>query len=174
MRAAECGGVVVIPAEPPPRIQVPALLTPDDAQRAFWWRVLAFLVDVLVLSLVDILVNSVFGVAYVTSGSPVPALGSGFTQFTTSTDVGWVWLAILFLIYYFGFEALFGATVGKWLVGLRVTDREGRLPAPRQIALRTVMRVVDGLPVGYLVGGGVALSSPMRQRLGDQLARTYV
>jgi hypothetical protein len=93
---------------------------------------------------------------------------------TTSIDVGWGWLAILSLIYYFGFEALFGATVGKWLVGLRVTDREGRLPAPRQIALRTVMRVVDGLPVGYLVGGSVALYSPMRQRLGDQLARTYV
>ena len=95
-------------------------------------------------------------------------------MFTTSTDVGWGWLTLVWLVYFLSLEALFGATVGKWAVRLRVTDRAGRRPPLRHLVVRDVARVVDALPVGYVLGGGVAVLSPWRQRLGDHLADTVV
>lgn len=139
-----------------------------ETQRAFWPRVLAVVVDLLVLSLVDFFINGVFGVTHIISGSPV--LG----QFTASTDVGWGWLTLAWLAYYIGLEALFGATVGKWVVNLRVTNLQEIRAELRSIAVRNLMRFVDVLPVGFVVGGSVALASPLRQRLGDRLARTLV
>jgi uncharacterized RDD family membrane protein YckC len=144
------------------------------AQRAFGQRILAVGIDLLVLSLVTFFINGVFGVPHVTSGSPVPPPGSGFPVFTTATDVGWGWLTLVWLVYYLGLEALFGATVGKWAMRLRVTDRAGRRPPLRPLIVRNIVRIVDALPVAYLLGGGVALLSPWRQRLGDQLADTVV
>ena len=46
-----------------------------------------------------------------------------------------------------------GQTIGKRLLGLRVMDVHGlRLQLP-QIALRNLLRLVDMLPLFYLVGG---------------------
>jgi uncharacterized RDD family membrane protein YckC len=167
------GGVAVTHAAMPSAIHAPARLE-SAAQRSFWRRVLAVGIDLLVLSLVTVFINSVFGVTQVTSGSAVPTPGSDFTVWTSSTDVGWGWLTLVWQVYCLGLEALFGATVGKWVVRLRVTDREGRRPPLRHLVVRNVVRVVDALPVGYVLGGSVALLSPWRQRLGDQLADTIV
>jgi uncharacterized RDD family membrane protein YckC len=147
---------------------------PSETRRAFWWRALAVVLDSLVLSLVSFGINAVFGVTHVTSGSPIPLADGSIAMFTSSTDVGWGWLLLVVLVYYIGLEALFGATAGKWLVNLRVTDLEGRRAGLGAIVARNVMRLVDGLPFGFLVGGAVALSSPRRQRLGDRLAHTLV
>jgi uncharacterized RDD family membrane protein YckC len=160
-------------ADTPPMAQEEALLA-VSARRAFWWRALAVVVDLVVLSLIYALINFVFGVTHVTSGSPVPPPGGGIALWTSSTDVGWGWLTLIWLVYYTGLEGLFGATVGKWAFRLRVTDLAGRLPGFRSAALRNLVRLVDYLPVCYVVGGGVALLSPLRQRLGDHLAQTVV
>jgi uncharacterized RDD family membrane protein YckC len=67
-----------------------------------------------------------------------------------------------------------GQTIGKRLLGLRVTDAQGlRLQFP-QVVLRNVFRVVDMLPLTYLVGGPVALLTRYCQRLGDLAANTVV
>jgi uncharacterized RDD family membrane protein YckC len=160
-------------AELPPAIRETNELG-ADARGAFGRRILAVVVDILVLSIVDFIINGVFGVTHVVSGSPVPPLGGGFTDFASATDVGWFWLTLIWVVYYLSLEALFGATVGKWALGLRVTDREGRRPRLGQILVRNLVRVVDALPVGYLIGGGVALLSSGRQRLGDHAAHTLV
>jgi uncharacterized RDD family membrane protein YckC len=144
------------------------------AQRAFWWRVGAVVIDLLVLSLVNALVDFVFGVTHVTGGSPVPPPGGTFTVWTSSTDVGWEWQLLIVLAYYIVLEGLFGATVGKWALKLRVATLDGQRPGFRAILLRNLVRPVDGLPVGYLFGGILALLSPFRRRLGDRLARTIV
>ena len=144
------------------------------AQRAFLRRILAVGIDLLALSVITVFINGVFGVTHVSSGSPVPPPGSGFTVFTTSTDVGWGWMTLVWLVYYLGLETLFGATLGKWAVRLRVTDCAGHRPPLRHLVVRNVVRVVDALPLGYVLGGGVAVLSPWRQRLGDHLADTVV
>jgi uncharacterized RDD family membrane protein YckC len=67
-----------------------------------------------------------------------------------------------------------GQTIGKRLLGLRVIDAQGlRLQLP-QIALRNLFRLVDALPLTYLVGGIAALVTRNGQRLGDLAANTVV
>lgn len=144
------------------------------SQRAFWWRVGAVVVDALVLSLVNALVDYVFGVTQVTGGSPIPPPGGGITFWTSSTSVPAVWLVLLWVLYYILLEGLFGATIGKWAFRLRVMQLDGRPLGLRAVIVRNVLRLVDVLPVGYLLGGIVALLSPLRRRVGDRVAQTIV
>ena len=137
-------------------------------------RLLALVADTLVISLLDAIVNGTFGVAHVTSGVATTIISGGFTSFTTQTTVDWPWLALLWVAYYIVMEALFGATLGKRLAGLRVTDLEGRRITRQAAILRNVARLLDVLPVLYLLGGILTLTSQQHQRLGDRLARTLV
>ena len=67
-----------------------------------------------------------------------------------------------------------GQTVGKRVFRLRVMDAQGMRLRWSQTILRNILRVVDLLPVFYLVGGGTAFISRRRQRLGDLAAGTVV
>lgn len=67
-----------------------------------------------------------------------------------------------------------GQTIGKRLLNLRVMDREGLRLRFSQVAIRNLLRVVDSLPVAYLLGGTVCLFSNHCQRLGDLAAGTIV
>jgi uncharacterized RDD family membrane protein YckC len=67
-----------------------------------------------------------------------------------------------------------GQTLGKRLLGLRVIDAQGLRLQLSQIALRNLLRVVDSLPLFYLVGGIASLVSHYGQRLGDLAANTVV
>jgi uncharacterized RDD family membrane protein YckC len=78
------------------------------------------------------------------------------------------------LYYYFALESGDGQTVGKKLLKLRVVRADGRPAGMREIAVRTVLRVVDGVG-GYIVGLIVMLATGQRrQRLGDLAAGTIV
>jgi uncharacterized RDD family membrane protein YckC len=131
-------------------------------------------VDALVISLLDAIVNGTFGVTRVTGGV-VPSMASGgFTSFTTQTTVDWLWLTVLWVAYYAVLEGLFGATVGKRLAGVRVTDLEGRRIGWQAAILRNLGRLLDALPLLYLLGGILTLTSRQHQRLGDRFAGTLV
>ena len=67
-----------------------------------------------------------------------------------------------------------GQTIGKRLLGLRVIDAQGLRLQWAQVALRNLFRVVDMLPLTYLVGGSAALLTRYGQRLGDLAANTVV
>lgn len=67
-----------------------------------------------------------------------------------------------------------GQTLGKRLLRLRVVDERGLRLTFAQVAMRNLLRFVDGLPVAYLVGGVAALTSRRGQRLGDLAAGTLV
>ena len=72
------------------------------------------------------------------------------------------------------FEGYCGQTLGKMVVGVRVVDEQtGQLPGLGKAAIRTVLRLVDGL-LGYLVAWIAVLVSARRQRLGDMAAHTLV
>jgi uncharacterized RDD family membrane protein YckC len=67
-----------------------------------------------------------------------------------------------------------GQTVGKKLLGLRVVDAEGMRLQFDQVVTRNLLRLVDLLPIAYLVGGLSCWLSPKCQRLGDIAANTIV
>ncbi|GAB3197186.1 RDD family protein [Geodermatophilus arenarius] len=118
-------------------------------------------------------------------------VGAAFTLLAAGTDsieqVGpweWVsdappWASVLYavaaLAYFVLMEGALGQTLGKMATGIRVVDeRTGATPPGyAAAAIRTVLRVVDGL-LGYLVAFVVVLSNPRRQRLGDMAAHTLV
>ena len=137
-------------------------------------RLGALIVDALVISLLDAIVNGTFGVTRVTSGV-VPSMTTGsFASFTTQTTVDWFWLTALWVAYYAVLEGLFGATVGKRLAGVRVTDMEGRRIGWQAAILRNLGRLLDALPFLYLLGGILTLTSKQHQRIGDRFAGTLV
>jgi uncharacterized RDD family membrane protein YckC len=77
------------------------------------------------------------------------------------------------ITYFWVCEGLFGATLGKALAGVQVRAKSGTRCGLVASLVRNLLRVVDGLGV-YLFGFIVAMSSNLRQRLGDHAAGTVV
>jgi uncharacterized RDD family membrane protein YckC len=67
-----------------------------------------------------------------------------------------------------------GQTLGKRVMGLRVVDAQGLRLQLSQVVLRNLLRLVDMLPIVYLVGGVASFCSRNCQRLGDLAAGTIV
>ena len=67
-----------------------------------------------------------------------------------------------------------GRSPGKRVLRLRVLSADGSPATGGQLALRNVLRLIDFLPFGYLVGLLAAFASPRGQRLGDLVAGTLV
>ena len=104
---------------------------------------------------------------------------------TSSVDgvysIGWEGMdflvpALITLAYFVLLEGLFGATIGKVVVGIRVRRPDGSRIGFGAAAIRNVARVVDAFPyvIPYLVGGIAVIRSETKQRLGDRWATTVV
>ena len=123
-------------------------------------RVLAALIDLVVLVAGAALIGFVAG-----------ALNGGEVEFTPALEViflGWA------LYYYFACESGGGQTIGKRLMKLRVVRADGGHAGMREIFVRTILRVIDGIAL-YLVGLIVMLvTGERRQRLGDLAGGTVV
>ncbi len=90
---------------------------------------------------------------------------------------GGLLLLVFFLlewIYPVLYEALRGATPGKRWMRLQVVTADGLPPSWAAICLRNLLRVVDFLPLAYILGLVVMLVSGRFQRLGDLAADTLV
>lgn len=96
------------------------------------------------------------------------------------SDPRWFMLVLLpagalFLLYHPVLEiALRGVTPGKRLVGLRIVDRDGRVPGASALALRNMFRVIDSLPLFYGVGLAAVLLTREQSRVGDIAAGALV
>jgi uncharacterized RDD family membrane protein YckC len=84
--------------------------------------------------------------------------------------------SVMLLLYYFLFEATTGQTIGKKQYGLRVLRTDGSRPGTAAVAIRSLLRVIDILPAGYLIGliSLRVTGHDRRQRLGDIAAGTVV
>ena len=104
-------------------------------------------------------------------GVVVGALGSDQPRDMPGFDfvvLGWA------LYYYFACESSSGQTLGKRLMKLRVVRLDSSPAGMGEVAVRTVLRVIDGIAF-YLVGLIVMLvTGERRGRLGDLAARTMV
>jgi uncharacterized RDD family membrane protein YckC len=69
-------------------------------------------------------------------------------------------------------HALAGATLGKWLLGLRLVGPDGRRPSLGRSAWRAALAVVSGVLLG--LGFHVALFTRSGRALHDVAARTWV
>lgn len=122
-------------------------------------RIAAAIIDLIILAVVFLVMAALFG----ESEAGTEEDGASFSA-NLSGGAAIVYFLIV-LGYYLVLEALTGQTLGKKVMGLRVVSLEGPLTWGK-VAVRTILRIVDGLPVFYLVGFIVMVASKNRQRLG--------
>ncbi|HUP44297.1 MAG TPA: RDD family protein [Thermoanaerobaculia bacterium] len=84
---------------------------------------------------------------------------------------GFIIVLVVFL-YHIIFEAGFGTTLGKAVMGLQVRS-DGERNRFVAVVIRNALRVIDGL-VLYLVGFLLATFTQRRQRFGDAVGGTVV
>ncbi len=84
-----------------------------------------------------------------------------------------VFLLVMF-VYFAVLEGFFGATFGKWVIGLRVTRAGGGHPGLGRGLVRNILRLVDGLPALCILGIVLIVTSTECARFGDRVARTRV
>jgi uncharacterized RDD family membrane protein YckC len=71
-------------------------------------------------------------------------------------------------------EGYLGQTLGKMLLGIKVVREDnGGVPGLEAEALRTVLRIIDGILV-YAVAFASVPASQKNQRLGDWVAKPLV
>jgi len=128
-------------------------------------RIGAALVDFAVLFVLFLILGVLIGDSESGDGGvSVNLNGAGFL----------VWLAVS-LGYYGVLEATSGQTLGKRALGVRVMADDGQTPAAtKQIVIRTLLRLIDGI-FFYAVALAVVLATgERRQRIGDLAAGTVV
>ena len=136
-----------------------ATAAPADLGR----RTLAALIDLLVV-----------GAMFFALAATIGDISSDGGSFDASLRGG---AALLFfaatLAYYQGVsQALTGRTLGKAVFGLRVVNVADNAPAnPGQVVIRTLLRLIDALPLLYLTGFVCAAASKRTARVGDLHAR---
>jgi len=133
-------------------------------------RSAALVLDAIVFGFVTAVVNGVYGVTEITSASFSP---SGSVMSTT-TSVAWPWLTLLGLLYFTIPEAMFGASLGKHWMHLKVVRLDGLPLGLGAVIIRNLLKPIDFLPLLYLVGGVLVLLTPGAQRLGDMAGGTTV
>lgn len=125
-------------------------------------RLVALIIDTIIMVLIS------YVIALFTGGTT----GGGFSLEGAPAALSWV----INFAYYIGLEVTQGGTVGKLLLGLRVTKADGSPIDWGASLIRNVLRVVDAIPfiIPYLLGAILIWNSPTRQRLGDRVAGTVV
>ena len=142
-------------------------------------RFCAMLIDTLFMGLLMLLLALLFLFANIGIWRIFP--GAGVTQSPTGNWLNWFnALLILFaFLVLFGYYVMFevfmrGQTPGKRAMKIRVIRDDGTPAAAMDIVVRNLVRIVDALPAGYAIGGGLMFFHPMYKRLGDMAAGTIV
>jgi len=82
--------------------------------------------------------------------------------------------ALIGLLYFVLLEGLTGATIGKRLLKIKVVRQDGAPCGIGPALMRTILRIIDVLPFLYIIGMILIARSPLKQRLGDRVAKTIV
>ncbi len=149
----------------------PAGLPLSSLYGGFWIRFLAVIIDGLLIEIValpgSLLIGGVIGVAGM--AGRMPHLGVGLVNVIVSMVFG----AVASWLYEAGMESsVKQATLGKMVVGVKVTDLEGKRISFARATGRHFAKIVSGmiLFVGYIMAG----FTERKQALHDMIAGTLV
>ncbi len=100
---------------------------------------------------------------------------SGFAAGSVFGALALVGTVAFLLAYYAGLELLWdGQTPGKRMMRIRVVRDDGSPVDAAAVLARNVLRLVDFLPLGYLVGLVTMFADGRARRLGDMVGGTVV
>ncbi len=137
----------------------------------FWWRVLAYLIDAIILSIGYWLVALVFGF------NGWLFLGADYKYWATvGVTFVVIYTVITFIapwLYYALMESSkFQGTIGKWALKMRVVDEEGRQITFARATGRYFAKILSSLTLG--IGYIMVAFTERKQGLHDILARTII
>ncbi len=142
--------------------------------KRFWPRAAAYLIDALLLNGISFVVP--FASIYILKQFLflfAPLLQKSYFYIAPLPKVGnYVIGAILMILYFALFEWLYGRSLGKIILGMRVISSDGGPCSWKQALSRSFYRIIDGLVFGVVAAG--YMKPPSYQRLGDQKASTLV
>jgi uncharacterized RDD family membrane protein YckC len=144
----------------------------EQARDARFPRLFALILDTIFVGIITSVATAVYGVTQVTWGSPT--LVNGVAWWGSNTAIPAFGAGAIWLGYYAICEALFSATPGKALNGLRVVSVDDRGLSLWSVLVRNALRLIDVLPSAYVLGGFSLLVTRNSQRLGDLLGGTTV
>jgi len=135
-------------------------------------RILATILDAIVIFVMLFVVGFLIAI-------PFGAIreGAGDISYSLNGLPALIWFvlsAVTIFLYYTLMEGYLGQTLGKMLLGIKVVrEYNGGVPGLGAAALRTVLRIIDGIAL-YAVAFVSVLATPKNQRLGDMVANTLV
>lgn len=130
----------------------PELGTEGDV---IWRRAIAVIIDIVLIGIVTSILNGILAQA---------RLG------LLASLVG----IVITFGYYIYLEGTYGQTIGKMALDIVVVTEDGDPIEYGPAAIRTILRIIDALPVFYLIGIILVLVTDRKQRLGDIAADTVV
>ncbi len=142
-------------------------------------RFFALIIDAIIFGILFWLFMKAFSGTYVGGCNSGFDIGSTVNMFGNKTFYGLCGFPaqlyfLVILSYYILLEWKLGGTLGKLTVGMRVVKSTGEPLDLKASLIRNIMRVVDFLPLLYLVGVISVWNSKTKQRVGDRLAKTVV
>jgi len=167
-----------VQATPPPprRARQPAAVAarPPAAAAPFEYknvmpRFWAFFIDGVFLSIAMALLY----VGALSVGTLTDVL-SDFEKSESAAIVEAGFATALVFVYFVLFEGWFGGTLGKLILGMRVVDKNGKKVGMGRALFRNLLRIIDFLPFGYVLGIILVACSSTKQRVGDRVAGSYV
>jgi uncharacterized RDD family membrane protein YckC len=132
-------------------------------------RFLALLIDGVILSAVFFPTTRIVKGAWIMS----PSDHAWRVGWFISDPLCMIFLLVI-LVYFVMLEGVFGRTVGKWFLGLRVVRKDDGNPGLLRALLRNLLRLVDALPVFSILGVVLIIRTPEKARVGDLVAGTRV
>jgi uncharacterized RDD family membrane protein YckC len=89
--------------------------------------------------------------------------------------VSWLPAAIVYFLYHPIVEvAMRGRTPGKRMAAVRILDRGGGVPSTMALIIRNLFRLIDSLPLLYVLGLSSCFITANRVRIGDMAAGTLL
>jgi len=125
-------------------------------------RLAAQIIDAIILSIIFFIIG--FGM-------------SGSFTFSFENEAAYSIIALNALIdflYFIVLEGTSGATLGKRLVKMKVVRENGSPCGIRPSFVRNILRIIDELPVLYIIGMILISRSDKKRRLGDRVGKTVV
>jgi uncharacterized RDD family membrane protein YckC len=101
-------------------------------------------------------------------GAPLePSTGYTFGVIAPSATIYFLYHPVLEIV-------MRGRTPGKRIAGVRIVKRDGGAPGIGALLIRNAFRLVDSLPMFYLVGLGATIVTEQSVRIGDIAAGTLL
>lgn len=136
-------------------------------------RVAAYMIDFIIKSFIIIamlILMAISGLTWDLLKNIIPS------ETITYISTGYIILiCVIFLFYNIFFEIVMkGQTPGKKFLNIRVIMDNGAFLTPYACIIRNIFRIVDFLPVSYIVGIIMLFVTKNTQRVGDLAAKTFV